>query len=86
MFYVNYPTVVRNGTIDQAILASIVSAELQKLEDLTGFNITLDTSVVPASPGTPTPTQQANAVRLELPSFSVNQVTFVPLLIADNKQ
>ena len=86
MFYVNYPTIVRNGTIDQAILASIVSAELQKLEDLTGFDITLNTSVVPASPGTPTAIQEANAVRLELPNFFVNQVSFVPTLIADNNQ
>ena len=75
MFYVNYPAIVRNGTIDQAILASIVSAQLLRLRELTGFFITLNTSVVPPSPGTPTAIQQDNAVQLELPNFSTMQVT-----------
>ncbi|CAB4015195.1 mucin, partial [Paramuricea clavata] len=74
-FYVDYPSIIRNATVDQAILASIVFAELQKLRDLTGFSITLDTSVTPPSPGTPTATQSANAVQLLISSFSTSQWT-----------
>jgi hypothetical protein len=74
MFYIDYPSNVRNGSLDQAILASIVSVELQKLQDLTGFSITLDTPVTPPSPGEPTLTQRTNAVQLLITGFSVNQV------------
>ena len=80
MFYVDYPSDIRDGTVIQAILASVVSAELQKLQDLTGFSITLDTSVTPATPGVASPTQQANAVQLQITSFSVNQVTALILV------
>ena len=76
-FYVDYPSIVRNATVDQAILASIVSAELQKFRDLTGFSITLDTSVTPPSPGIPTAAQSANAVQLLISSFLTSQVTMV---------
>ena len=81
MFYVDYPSNIRNGTVSQAILASIVSANLQKLQDLTGFSITLDTSVTPPSPGVASAVQQTNAVELEIASFSQSQVNSMPMQI-----
>lgn len=80
-FYVNYPSIVRNDTVEQAILASIISAEREKLERLTGFSITVDTSVTPPNPADPSDDQSNNAVELLISSFSVNQVRTSILII-----
>ena len=74
-FYVDYPsTIFTNKTLDKTILASIVFAELAKFEKLIGLNITLDTSVLPETPGTPSEIQTNNAVQLKILNFSPNQV------------
>ncbi|XP_028408014.1 uncharacterized protein LOC114530617 [Dendronephthya gigantea] len=75
-FYVDYPsTIFINKTLDKTILASIVFAELAKFEQLISLNVTLDTSVLPETPGTPTANEISNAVQLKILDFSPNQWT-----------
>ncbi len=73
-FYVDYPSIVQNGSLPKVTLASIVFSELEKFQMLTGFTIVLDTPVTPEVPTTPTDNQRANAVLLQILSFSNSEV------------
>ena len=73
-FYIDYPDDVMSAQVPKAILASLISSELHKLQNLTRLSITLLTEVVPEAPSDPTPEQQNNAVSLRILSFSVTQV------------
>ena len=74
MFYVDYPADVMSGQIPKSILASIIFAQLERLENLTRLTITLNTRVTPPPPDDPTDDQRANAVVLRLLDFSEAQV------------
>ena len=74
MFYVDYPADVMSGQIPKSILASIIFAQLERLENLTRLTITLNTRVTPPSPADPTDVQRANAVVLRILDFSEAQV------------
>ena len=74
MFYVDYPADVMSGQIPKSILASIIFAQLERLENLTRLTITLNTRVTPPSPADPTDDQRANAVVLRILDFSEAQV------------
>ena len=73
-FYVNYPNETAAGPVPRAILASIISAQLQTLMNETSLNLTLETSVVPESPRNPSADQRNNAVLIQLINFNENQV------------
>ena len=73
-FYINYPNGSTAEVIPKAILASIIFAQLGKLENETKFDIVLETSVVPPPPKDPTSDERNNAVQLDLENFNVNQV------------
>jgi hypothetical protein len=73
-FYVDYPSDVQEGLLPKAILASIVSSELQKFQNLTGLSIVLDTPATPEVPDGATAIQEANAVVLRILGFSEAQV------------
>ena len=75
MFYVDYPSTVRPGSLPKAILASIVFSKLEELQNLTGYCIVLNTPVAPLAPQNPTDDQRANAVVLQILDFSVAQWT-----------
>ena len=74
MFYVDYPMDVKSGSIPKTILASIIFSQLQRLRNLTGLTIVLNTPVTPAAPADPTEDQRANAVVLQMLHFSTAQV------------
>lgn len=73
-FYVDYPSDLQKGSLPKAILASIVSSELQKFQNLTGLSIVLDTPATPEVPEEATVIQEANAVVLQILGFSEAQV------------
>ena len=73
-FYIDYPDDVMSAQIPKTILASLISSELQKLQNLTRLSIILLTEVVPEAPSDPTTEQQNNAVSLRILSFSTTQV------------
>jgi hypothetical protein len=73
-FYIDYPRDVLSGTLPKATLASIVFSALQKLQNLTGFSIVLNTSVTPKLPANPTENQRKNAVVLRVLDFTKAQV------------
>ena len=73
-FYIDYPDDVMSAQVPKAILASLISSELHKLQNLTRLSIILLTEVVPEAPSDPTPEQRNNAVSLRILSFSVTQV------------
>ena len=73
-FYVDYPSDIQEGSLLKAILASIVSSELQKFQNLTGLSIVLDTPATAEVPDEATPMQRGNAVVLQILGFSQAQV------------
>ena len=73
-FYVDYPEVVRNGSLPKTTLASIVFAKLERFQNATGYCIILNTPVTPDAPANPTVDQRDNAIVLQIIGFSKAQV------------
>ena len=73
-FYVDYPEIVRTGSLPKTTLASIVFAKLESFQNATGYCIILNTPVTPDAPANPTDDQRDNAIVLQIIGFSKAQV------------
>ena len=73
-FYVDYPKEIKAGSLPRAILASIVSSELEKFQNLLNYTIILNTPVTPPVPSAPNIDQEENAVILDIEDFTTAKV------------
>ena len=73
-FYVDYPG---GGTMYQEILLLIVNAQLDIIQQKTGFTTTIVTTVEPETARPPTQDNIANAIDVVLSDFQADQVCIV---------